>query len=85
MSQSFSPDSPSGAISPTWIDSLKRWAGKTLHGVAAASLANRFKELQRLMSMLDENPEEGLKYALPLGGERTVALLRPRIALAARC
>ncbi|MCA9268308.1 MAG: hypothetical protein KDA41_07545, partial [Planctomycetales bacterium] len=75
---------PSGAISPTWIDSLKRWAGKTLHGVAAASLANRFKELQRLMSMLDENPEEGLKYALPLGGEAHRGVASPTDRLGRR-
>ena len=52
---------------PSWLSRLEEWAGNILQN--AADLWNaRKRELDRLLSLLDENPDEGLKYALPHTG-----------------
>lgn len=60
---------PSGASSPTWINAVEAWANSVLGAIQVASQTKRFKELHRLMKLLEENPDEGLKFALPLGGK----------------
>lgn len=80
----FANFAPSGAASPTWINDMQEWATRTLGGIAAASLANRFKELNRLMAMLEQNPDEGLKFALPLAGEASRGLAPPSDQLGRR-
>lgn len=59
---------PGGAEKPTWIDRMGSWAA----GLSAAAQDRlesvRERELKRLERLLDENPELGLRYALPLGG-----------------
>lgn len=46
------------------FDRLLRWSEKTLEGVKDA----RERELDRLLHLLEHDPDEGLRYALPLVG-----------------
>lgn len=59
------PASPGGAKA---FGQLGDWAAKIMGGASSFLEAARQKELQRLLSLLDANPDEGLRYALPLGG-----------------
>ncbi|MCO5165756.1 MAG: hypothetical protein M9894_05235 [Planctomycetes bacterium] len=47
------------------LDRLVRWSDDTLAQVKDA----RQRELERLLHLLDRDPDEGLRYALPLRGE----------------
>lgn len=49
---------------PTSLDKLHDWAKKNWNNIADA----RQKELNRLLDMMDKNPLEGLRYAIPLSG-----------------
>ena len=61
---------PGGASEKTWVNSMGEWADEILK--RGASIWNaRQKELERLMSLLESDPDEGLKFALPVGGGRT--------------
>ena len=57
------PDGP-GSTSPSAFDKLEDWAAKNWKKIQNA----RQQELDKLMDLMDKNPEEGLRYALPLGG-----------------
>lgn len=46
-----------------WFHKFSDWAGRTL---TPKILERRKLEIQRLMQLLDDNPDEGLRYALPL-------------------
>ena len=60
---------PDGASNPTWINRINDWASKKIHHISERMEASRNKELSRLLKLLKENPEEGLRYALPLDGQ----------------
>ncbi len=63
---------PKTARAPTWIDRIAKWG----RGVLVEDLQQqRADEIRRLMKLLDENPELGLRYALPVNrdGGRGVA------------
>nr|MDF1661684.1 hypothetical protein [Planctomycetota bacterium] len=53
----------SGPGKTGWFNKLSDWAGRTL---SPKILESREDEIRRLLRMLDENPDEGLRYALPL-------------------
>lgn len=59
-----------GAAPPAWVQNMRSWARQILHR-ASANQATRLNELKRLLSMLDSDPDRGLRYALPLGGDGT--------------
>lgn len=48
-----------------WFNKLNDWAEKTL---SEKLLKRREDEIQRLLKLLDDNPDEGLRYALPIAG-----------------
>ena len=60
---------PSNARAPTWINRLQDWAERQLGKLAAGYNAARHKEIERLMHLLTTDPDQGLRYALPMGGE----------------
>ncbi|QGJ70513.1 Hypothetical protein PBC10988_22100 [Planctomycetales bacterium 10988] len=64
------PTSPTASPDPAWLVKWMNWAeSKTKQGLFSLSPSEeRRKELERLMRLLLENPDEGLKYALPLFG-----------------
>ena len=66
--QQFVDSRPGGADHRTWIDALGDWANRVLRE-GAASTSRRANELRRLMHMLDNDPDKGLRYAVPFGGE----------------
>jgi len=57
---------PGDATDPTWINKLEDWAGGKLQKLNEQMEQQRFKELFRLQKLLEQNPDEGLQYALPL-------------------
>ncbi len=59
---------PGGASRPTWIDRLGGWASRQIERVEAASQALRNKSINRLLHLLQTDPDEGLRYAIGTGG-----------------
>lgn len=60
-----------GNSGPGWLDALSNWVAKRLSAISQQLEDQRNKEIQRLMHMLQNNPDEGLKFAIPFssGGE----------------
>src|SRR5262249_22187077 len=52
-----------------WLDGFKDWARATIERWNEQLENARNRELQRLMKMLDDDPENGLSYAIPLAGK----------------
>lgn len=59
---------PATSLTPTWLNSLENWAGKHLQGLSDELDRTRNKELLRLLDLLKNDPEAGLRHAIPLGG-----------------
>lgn len=57
---------PNTAEKETWLDRLGNWANNVLNPQLQSE---RERELNRLMRMLEDDPDQGLKYALPMGGD----------------
>lgn len=74
---------PSGASNPTWVNQMGNWAERMLNDWANIWNA-RARELRRLMEMLDSNPDEGLKYAIPQGRHAHRGLAPPGTRLMGR-
>ncbi len=75
---------PSTASSPTWINSLDDWATERLRQLTSASEAARHRELVRLMTLLENDPDEGLRFAVPFGGGDHRGIAAPSDKLGAR-
>lgn len=58
--------------------------GMSLSPFAEADRRQREREVQRLLRMLDQNPEEGLRYAIPFGGDAGRGIAAPSNQLLAR-
>ncbi len=57
---------PGTASQPTWVNKVEDWSNGILR--KGANLFNsRMREMDRLMKMLNDSPDEGLKYAIPMG------------------
>ncbi|MCF6314404.1 MAG: soluble NSF attachment family protein [Verrucomicrobiales bacterium] len=61
--QKFTNFFPQTSLTPTWVNHLEDWAGR--HISKLSSSQNR--EITRLLDLLKNDPEKGLKFALPLG------------------
>lgn len=59
----FAPSGAGGLMG--W---LGQWAEKTLSQVPSQVQASREREIARLMNLLETDPDQGLRYALPVGG-----------------
>lgn len=71
---------PGGMLGP-----LQEWARQQVEQLAQSLSVERNKELARLLRMLDDNPDEGLRFALPLAGDAAPrGLARPGTQLQAR-
>lgn len=75
---------PKSAAGPTWINALDKWAGRRLEHLSKSLEAARNRELLRLMSLLEKNPDEGLKFALPMEGDAHRGIARPTNRLGPR-
>src|SRR5262249_8639368 len=60
-----------GARSPGrgFLDAFKDWASAIAERMSETLENARNRELNRLMRMLDDDPENGLSYAIPIGGK----------------
>lgn len=63
----YAPTKSSGP--PTWINHLEDWAGKHLFSAFKPNEAKRNREINRLLNLLGTDPDEGLRFALPMGGD----------------
>ena len=69
---------------PTWINALDDWAMARLQQIAHASEAARHREIVRLMALLQNDPDEGIRFALPMGGGEHRGLAPPSERLSVR-
>jgi tetratricopeptide (TPR) repeat protein len=67
-----------------WVKALESWAGKRLERISQALETARNRELHRLMKLLEKNPDEGLRYALPMGSGEHRGLAPPSSTLGPR-
>ena len=58
----------SAAARRNWVNALEEWAQRHMAGMAGNLDQTRHRELHRLLEMLQRNPEEGLRHAIPLAG-----------------
>ena len=73
-----------GAAGPGWLESLANWAAQRLQGISQELEDQRNREIKRLMHLLQNNPDEGLKFALPFGGGEHRGLAAPSGSLGSR-
>lgn len=57
------------AREPTWINALEDWARRRMRELGTSVEAIRRREIERLMNLLQNDPDEGLRFALPIGGD----------------
>ncbi|HMO15082.1 MAG TPA: hypothetical protein PKD64_13280 [Pirellulaceae bacterium] len=57
---------PATASQETWINRWEKWANDRLRELSDQLFRERNKELLRLMDLLDNDPDQGLKFALPI-------------------
>lgn len=69
---------PATANQETWIDRMRNWANRVL---SPEHQSARERELARLMNMLKDDPDQGLKYAIPMGGEAGRGIAPPSTTL----
>lgn len=75
---------PTGAAKPTWVDALQSWAASRLRDISRQDEEARNRELMRLMNLLKNDPDEGLRFALPFGGEAHRGVGAPSNRLSSR-
>jgi len=75
---------PRNAPSPTWINHLESWATSKLIRYSEVIHTLRHREIARLLNLLDTDPDEGLKFALPLAGDPGRGTAIPNNRLIAR-
>lgn len=63
---------------------LSQWLNRKLAAASERMLAARFKEIARLMRLMESDPDQALRYALPLSGMATRGLAAPASRLALR-
>lgn len=56
------------SLRPGFLDKAREWAGKKLTQIHEAWNREKQREIRRLMELLKNDPDRGLKYALPIGG-----------------
>lgn len=74
----------SGASGPNWLESLQEWAASKLQRISESLEAARHRELTRMMNLLQNDPDEGLKFALPMGGGENRGIAPPSSTLGPR-
>ncbi len=62
----------------TWIDRLTNWANRVL---SPEQQSARERELARLMNLLNNDPDKGLKYAIPMGNDAGRGIAPPSTTL----
>lgn len=57
---------PHTAASRTWVNEVEDWADQKLNDASQRLEQNRFREIHRLMQMLEKDPDTGLRHAIPM-------------------
>lgn len=68
----------------TWLDDVHGWARKQLSGVNSQLDQLRNKELHRLMRLLEEDPDAGLRHAIPMNSFGHRGTAPPGVSLGSR-
>jgi len=58
---------PEGADRQTWVNRLEDWAAGNLSDL----VRHRMNAIDRLVKLLGTDPDQGLQYAIPIGGENS--------------
>lgn len=77
----------SGAVQPqqkSLLERVREWAAATQQRISDSVGAARDREMTRLLEMLQKNPDEGLRYAIPLAGDPSRGVATPGTQLTAR-
>ena len=61
--------SPATSDKETWINSVEKFAMRLLGPMNSFNQSNRDREINRLLHLLETDPDKGLRFALPMGGE----------------
>lgn len=75
---------PSNASERTWANDLQDWAMRQLRQVSDDLEQLRNKELHRLMHLLESDPEQGLRHAIPLKASDHRGMAEPGAKLGER-
>ncbi len=60
-----------------WMNKIEDWAAAKLNKLAQSLEASRHRELLRLLDLLRSDPDAGLRFALPMGGNEHRGLAAP--------
>ncbi len=61
----------------TWMESIRKWASQHVNALNELIESRRNSAIHRLMEMLERNPEEGLRYALPMSDDVFRGISKP--------
>jgi tetratricopeptide (TPR) repeat protein len=75
---------PGNYSRPSWVSRLANWAKQTQQQLSQQDESLRNQELNRLADLLNSDPDEGLKYALPLAGDSSRGVAPPSNRLGPR-
>jgi tetratricopeptide (TPR) repeat protein len=62
------PQAPQGGGGSGWMNSIQQWVASKLESFSEQLDFARQRELERLMNLLQNDPDQGLRFALPMGG-----------------
>ncbi len=69
MAQWFARQLPQGVTQSNLMSGIGRWAQQRLAEISERLNAARHREIERLLHLLQSDPDKGLRYALPMGGD----------------
>jgi tetratricopeptide (TPR) repeat protein len=75
---------PASGTKRTWVNAVEDWANRKRSGVLKDLDLIRHKEILRLLAMLEEDPEAGLRYAIPMSGFQGRGIAPPAAQLGDR-
>ncbi|MFK7820604.1 MAG: hypothetical protein AB8G99_17925, partial [Planctomycetaceae bacterium] len=74
--QSFANSVPANADKRTWVNAMEDWARRVLQA-GSSSMSRRENELKRLLNMLKNDPDKGLRFAIPFSNDNHRGLGQP--------
>ena len=78
------PTKQNASSAAQWIQAIRTWAKRNMDQWNETLEARRNAAVNRLLEMLDKNPEEGLRYAIPMSDDPSRGLSKPGADLVAR-
>lgn len=84
MAERSSAASRKALSSPQWLQNIRDWAKRQVEQWNETLEARREASVSRLLEMLEDNPDEGLRYAIPMSDDPGRGLSPPGSDLVAR-